>query len=295
MGRGMSEKMRKTAVMTDSNSGLTVKEAKALGVYMLPMPIYLDDVMYYENETLTREEFFARQANGAVIHTSQPVLGELLDRWNAILKEFDELVYIPMSSGLSGSCAAAMAISEKYEGRVVVVNNQRISVPLAQAVKDARKLVQEGKNALEIREYLMKTRFDSSIYITVDTLEYLKKGGRITPAAAAVGTVLNLKPVLTIQGEQLDAFAKVRGMKAAKKRMITALEDDMNRRFSSIPRGELRLEAAYTCSDEEAFQWKQMLEEHFGQACDMSPLPLSIACHTGPGALGCAFTRQYIG
>jgi len=285
----------KTAVVTDSNCGLTKADAQRLGIFLLPMPIYVDDVLYYENETITREEFFKKQTADASVHTSQPIMGDLIEMWDKVLETYDELVYIPMSSGLSGSCESAMGMARSYDGRVAVIDNQRISVPQAQSVLDALKLIDEGKSANEVREYLLATKRDSSIYITVDSLTYLKKGGRITPAAAALGTVLNLKPVLTIQGDKLDAFAKVRGMKAAKRKMIAALEDDLANRFSEIPKEELVLQAAYTCTDEEAQEWKLMLEEHFGQKCDMSPLPLSIASHTGPGAVGAAFTRKYIG
>ena len=287
--------MSKIAIVTDSNSGITQSEGKTMGITVLPMPFYINEELFWEDITLTQEEFYKKLEEDADISTSQPAPGDVMDLWDGLLKEYDEIIHIPMSSGLSSSCETAISLAAEYDGKVQVVNNQRISVTQRQSVLEAKALADNGAEGAEIKAILEKTRYESHIYIMVDTLEYLKKGGRITPAAAMVASVLNIKPVLQIQGDKLDAFAKVRGMKAAKKRMITALEDDMNRRFSSIPRGELRLEAAYTCSDEEAFQWKQMLEEHFGQACDMSPLPLSIACHTGPGALGCAFTRQYIG
>jgi len=285
--------MKRIAVMADSNCGLSKEEAMNLGVYLLPMPIYVDDVLYYENDTITREDFFKRQSEGAEIKTSQPIMGDLLEAWDNILKEYEELVYIPMSSGLSGSCASAIMMAQDYDGRVHVVDNQRISVPQTQSVKDALKLAEEGKTGAQIKAYLLETKRDSSIYITVDTLTYLKKGGRVTPTAAALGTMLNIKPVLTIQGEKLDAFTKVRGMKTAKKRMIEALEEDRRTRFADIPADKLQLQAAYTCTDEEAMEWKEQLEAHFGLSCDMSPLPLSIACHTGPGAVGTAFTRKY--
>lgn len=285
--------MKKIAVMADSNCGMRKDEAEALGCYLLPMPVYVNDILYYENATITRDEFFEYQAQGAEIKTSQPIMGDLLEAWDALLEEYEEVVYIPMSSGLSGSCASAIMAAQDYEGRVHVVDNQRISVPQAQAVKDALALAKEGKSGAQIKEYLLETKADSSIYITVDTLTYLKKGGRITPAAAAFGTVLNIKPVLTIQGDKLDAFTKVRGMKIAKKRMIEALEADRSTRFADVPADKLQLQAAYTCTEEEALEWKSQLEAHFGLTCDMSALPLSIACHTGPGAVGAAFTRRY--
>jgi len=285
--------MKRIAVMADSNCGMTKEEAQELGCYLLPMPVYVNDILYYENDTISREEFFEYQAKDAEIKTSQPIMGDLLEAWDRVLEECEELIYIPMSSGLSGSCASAIMMAEDYNGRVHVIDNQRISVPQAQSVRDALKLAEEGKSSTQIKEYLLATKKDSSIYISVDTLTYLKKGGRVTPAAAALGTVLNLKPVLTIQGDKLDAFTKVRGMKTARKRMIEALEADRDGRFKDIPQEELQLEAAYTCTEEEALEWKRQLEEHFGMECVMSPLPLSIACHTGPGAIGTAFTRKY--
>lgn len=287
--------MGKIAVMTDSNSGLTPEEAKKLGVFLVPMPFYLNDEVFYENETITRDRFFEAQARDVEIHTSQPVVGDLLDRWNAVLQDYDGLIYIPMSSGLSGSCASAVALAEDYDGKVVVVNNQRISVTQKQAVRDAVLLAKEGHSMEEIHKYLMDTKFDSTIYITVDTLKYLKKGGRVTAAGAAIGTVLNIKPVLTIQGEKLDAFAKARGMKAAKKRMIAAMDEELASRFGHILPEELKLGAAYTCDEETALEWKQTLEEHFGKPCEADPLPLSIACHTGPGAIAAGFVRVYPG
>ena len=287
--------MGKIAVMTDSNSGLTPEEAGQMGAFLVPMPFYLNDEVFYENETISRDRFFEAQAQDVEIHTSQPVVGDLLDRWNAVLKDYDGLLYIPMSSGLSGSCASAAALAEDYDGKVVVVNNQRISVTQKQAVRDAVRLAEEGHSVEEIHRYLMDTKFDSTIYITVDTLKYLKKGGRVTAAGAAIGTVLNIKPVLTIQGEKLDAFAKARGMKAAKKRMIAAMDEELADRFSDIPAEELKLGAAYTCDEETANAWKKTLEEHFGKPCEMDPLPLSIACHTGPGAIAAGFVRVYPG
>ena len=285
----------RTAIATDSNSGITQEQAEKLGIYVLPMPFMINGEMFYEGVNLTHEEFFRQMEEGADITTSQPSPGEVTDFWDKLLKEYDEILYIPMSSGLSGSCASAAALAEDYDGKVVVVNNQRISVTQKQAVRDAVRLAEEGHSMEDIHRYLMDTKFDSTIYITVDTLKYLKKGGRVTAAGAAIGTVLNIKPVLTIQGEKLDAFAKARGMKAAKKRMIAAMDEELADRFSDIPAEELKLGAAYTCDEETANAWKKTLEEHFGKPCEMDPLPLSIACHTGPGAIAAGFVRVYPG
>ena len=203
--------MGKIAVLTDSNSGITQEQAKELGVYVIPMPFFIDGQQYFEGINLTQEEFYKKLKNDADISTSQPSVGELQDEWDKLLKEYDEIVFIPMSSGLSGTCQTAAMLSDDYDGKVQVVNNQRISVTMRQSVLDAKLLVSKGYSAAQIKEVLEREKMQSSIYITLETLKYLKKGGRITPAAAAIGTVLNLKPVLQIQGEKLDAFSKTRG------------------------------------------------------------------------------------
>ena len=212
--------MEKIAIVTDSNSGITQEEGRRLGVSVLPMPFYINDVMYLEGITLTQEEFYEKLKNDEAISTSQPSPAEVCGLWDNLLKEYDEVVHIPMSSGLSASCETAMALARDYDGRVQVVDNQRISVTQRQSVLDALVLCEAGRTAAEIKEKLEEEKMESSIYITLETLKYLKKGGRITPAAAAIGTVLNLKPVLQIQGEKLDAYAKVRGKKQAKKVML---------------------------------------------------------------------------
>ncbi len=284
--------MGKIAILTDSNSGITQDVGRAMGVHVLPMPFYIDEKMYLEGITLSQEQFYERLKNDASISTSQPNPSELCSFWDNLLKEYDEVVHIPMSSGLSASCETAMGLAQNYEGRVQVVDNQRISITQRRSVLDAIELVKAGKNAAEIKEILEKEKLQSSIYITLETLKYLKKGGRITPAAAAVGTVLNLKPVLQIQGEKLDSFAKVRGKKQAKKVMLNAIRDDFDKRFSAfVEKGEMCLDAAYTGNPEEAAQWKKEIEESFpGYDVHMDPLSLSVACHIGYGALaiGCA-------
>ena len=214
--------MQKIAIVTDSNSGITQAQSKQLGVWVLPMPFYINDELFLEDITLTQEQFYDYLAQGADVKTSQPAPGDVTELWDTLLKDHDAVVHIPMSSGLSSSCQTAQILADDYDGRVQVVNNQRISVTQLQSVMDAKTMAEKGWTAAEIKEELERTKFDSDIYITVDTLKYLKKGGRLTPAAAAIGTVLNLKPVLRIKGEKLDAFSKTRGWKAAKKAMIEA-------------------------------------------------------------------------
>ena len=283
--------MGKIAIVTDSNSGITQKEGRELGITVLPMPFFIDGELFLEDITLTQEEFYEKLTNDAEITTSQPSPGDVMELCNELLRTHEEVLHIPMSSGLSSSCETAMslAMEEEYAGRVHVVNNQRISVTQRQSVLDAMQLAAIGKNAAEIKEILEENRLAASIYITVDTLKYLKKGGRITPAAAAIGTVLNLKPVLQIQGEKLDAFAKVRGWKQAKKTMLDAMEKDMLHRFQNQ---KIHLEAAYTCSEEEAIKWKEEIEDRF-PACEvyMARLSLSVACHIGPGAMAIACSK----
>ena len=279
----------KIAEATDSNSGITQDQAKQLGVHVLPMPFMIDGQMYYEGVDLTHEEFFRRMEEGADITTSQPSPGEVTDFWDKLLEEYDAVVYIPMSSGLSGSCQTAMLLAEDYEGKVYVVNNQRISVTQMQSVLDARDLIKKGYAAAQIRNILEETKFDSSIYVTVTTLKYLKKGGRITPAAAMLGTLLQIKPVLTIQGEKLDAFSKARTLKQGKTIMMTALKKDLETRFHDPEARHTWLEIAYTCSDEMAQEFKETVAEIYPDAniC-IAPLSLSIACHIGPGCLAVA-------
>lgn len=282
---GTERVMRKTAIVTDSNSGITQSRGKELGIYVLPMPFFIDGELFLEDISLTQEQFYERLGADSEISTSQPSPGDVMELWEKLLKEYDEIVHIPMSSGLSNSCETALSIAAEYDGKVQVVNNQRISVTQEQSVYDAMKLKRQGKSAREIREVLEQEKFQSSIYITVDTLKYLKKGGRVTPAAAAIGTVLNLKPVLQIQGEKLDAFAKVRGWKAAKKTMLNAIEADLTGRFADV-KDDMILGMAYTCSREEALEWKQEIQERFpGYEMLEAPLSLSVACHIGPGSM----------
>ena len=277
--------MAKVAIVTDSNSGITQKQGKELGIFVLPMPFFIDGKLFFEDITLTQEQFYEKLGADSNISTSQPSPGDVMELWEKVLKEYDEIVCIPMSSGLSTTCFTAISIVAEYKGRVQVVDNQRISVTQAQSVYDAMKLRDEGMSAAQIREILEREKMQASIYITVDTLKYLKKGGRVTPAAAAIGTVLNLKPVLQIQGEKLDAFAKARGWKSAKKTMLNAIEKDLDTRFAAV-KDEMVLGMAYTCSEEEAQEWKQEIMERFpGYDIVEGPLSLSVACHIGPGSM----------
>ena len=281
--------MARTAIATDSNSGITQSQAKELGVFVLPMPFFMRGKIQFEDIDLTQEQFYEILAEDAAVSTSQPSPGDLMDFWNKILEEYDDIVYIPMSSGLSTSCDTATVLSEDYEGKVQVVNNQRISVTQEQSALDARDLAAKGYEAAQIKEILERVKYESSIYITLTTLKYLKKGGRITPAAAALGTLLRIKPVLTIQGEKLDAFSKARTAKQARSIMLTALAKDLDERFHDKNAEHTYLEIAHTCNEEDAKELEAALKEQYpGADITMAPLSLSIACHIGPGSLAVA-------
>ena len=288
--------MSKVAIVTDSNSGITQSEAKEYGVTVMPMPFFINDQTYYEDIDLTQEDFYQKLSEDANISTSMPLVGNVTDTWDALLQEYDEIVHIPMSSGLSGSCETAIMLSQDYDGRVQVVNNQRISVTQRQSVLDAKELAEKGYSAEAIKEILEREKMESSIYIMVDTLYYLKKGGRITPAAAAIGTVLNLKPVLQIQGDKLDAYSKTRGKKQAKRVMLKAMQNDWENRFAEyVKRGEMCLQSAYTGNEEEALEFKKEIEESFpGIEIVQNPLSLSVACHIGHGAIAVACSRRVV-
>ena len=281
--------MGKIAIVTDSNSGITQDEGRELGVSVLPMPFYINDVMYLEGITLSQEAFYERLKNDETISTSQPSPAEVCGLWDNLLKEYDEVVHIPMSSGLSASCDTATMLARDYDGKVEVVNNQRISVTQRQSVLDALVLRDAGKSAAEIKAKLEEEKMESSIYITLETLKYLKKGGRITPAAAAIGTVLNLKPVLQIQGEKLDSYAKVKTLKQAKTTMLKAIRSDFEKRFSDE---EMEIDIAYTYDKAEADKFKEeILREYPNAKVYMDPLSLSVSCHIGPGALAVALSN----
>ncbi|MEQ2712019.1 DegV family protein [Anaerostipes amylophilus] len=286
--------MSRIAIVTDSNSGITQKEGKELGISVIPMPFYINDELYFEDITLTQEEFYQKLDEDADIKTSQPAPGDVLDLWEKLLEDHDEIVHIAMSSGLSSSCATAAMLADDYDGKVQVVDNQRISVTQRQSVADAMKLAEEGKSAKEIKDILEADKLDSGIFIMVDTLKYLKKGGRVTSAGAAIGTVLGIKPVLQIHGEKLDAFAKTRGVKQAKKKMIAAVRKELEERF---PDGDFAkhayLQSAYTKDKEAALKWKEELMAEFPEMeFHQDPLSLSVACHIGAGALAVAWTHK---
>lgn len=285
----------KIAVVTDSNSGITQAQAKEMGVAVLPMPFMIDGETYYEDITLTREQFYQRLKDNADIATSQPTPDSILKMWDKLLKEYDQIIHIPMSSGLSGSCSTAMMLAgeDEYEGKVFVVDNRRISVTQYQSVKDAQMLAAMGMDGTQIRKRLEETAADSVIFITVDTLKYLKKGGRITPAAAALGTLLKIKPVLIILGEKLDSFAKARTMKQAKTMMMNAIQKELDERLHDSECRNCHLAIAHTDNEEAALEFKKEVEERFPNAdVYMAPLSLSIACHIGPGSLAVTATRK---
>ena len=286
---------KKIAVVTDSNSGITQKEGKELGLFVLPMPFMIDDKEYFEDISLTQEGFYEKLEGGASVVTSQPSPDSVMKLWDDLLADYEELVYIPMSSGLSGSCQTAVMLSQEadYAGRVHVVNNQRISVTQRQSCLDALLLAEWGLTGSEIKTFLENDKFNSSIYIMLDTLVYLKKGGRITPAAAAIGSLLKLKPVLTIQGEKLDAFSKARTVSQGKQTMISAIRKDMETRFGGATPENIWLEIAYTKDLETALQFKEELLKEFPEfEIVVQPLSLSVACHIGPGSLAVACCKK---
>ena len=290
--------MSKVAIVTDSNSGITQKRGEELGIYVLPMPFFIGGELYLEDITLSQEQFYEKLGADSEISTSQPSPGDVMDLWDKLLEDYDEIVCIPMSSGLSSTCETALSLAQDYDEKVQVVNNQRISVTQEQSVYDAIKLRDEGKSAAEIRQVLEKEKMQASIYITVDTLKYLKKGGRITPAAAAIGTVLNLKPVLQIQGEKLDAFTIARTKKQGVSKMIAAMETDIKERFGGLDNMDnIHIEVAHTANEEAAAEFVEELREHFRVRDEIvcNPLSLSVSCHIGPGGMGigCAVAPDY--
>lgn len=282
--------MNKIAIVTDSNSGISQEKAKEMGIYVLPMPFLIDGKEYLDGVDLFPKEFYEHLEKNADVSTSQPSPESVMKLWDDLLKEYDEIVHIPMSSGLSGSCQTAKMLAEDYDGRVEVVNNQRISITLVHSILDAQNLIKAGKCAAEIREILEAEGLQSSIYITVTTLKYLKKGGRITPAAAALGTMLRLKPVLQIQGEKLDAFAKVRTMSAAKRVMLDAIRNDLENRFAGC---KMEIAVAHTNNEAAALEFKKEIEEEFQGYPEIfvNELSLSVACHIGDGSLAVACSK----
>ena len=287
----------KIAIATDTNSGITAMEGEKLGVFVLAMPVNLEETIHYEGIDITSEQLYDAMRQHRDVSTSQPSPGQLMELWDGILaKGYDEIVYIPMSSGLSGSCQSAALFAQDYDGRVQVVDNHRISVTQKESVISALRLVEQGYDAGQIRDFLEKHAYDASIYITVDSMEYLKKGGRVTPAAATLATVLNLKPVLTIQGDKLDAFAKVRGMKLAESKMIEAIHQDRAERFKDVPESRLLIETAGTLENEElAESWRQQVQAEFPFAkVSYANLPCSIACHVGMNSVAAVIMTEEV-
>lgn len=284
----------KIAIATDSNSGITQAQAKELGVYVLPMPFVIDGMEYLDGVTLDQEMFYQKLGEDAEVSTSQPSPESVMGFWDEILKDHDAVVYIPMSSGLSGSCQTAKMLSEEYDGKVFVADNHRISITQRQSVLDALKMAEQGMTVEAICEKLEETGSDSTIYIMVDTLKYLKKGGRLTPAVAAIGTLLRIKPILTIQGEKLDSYAKARTLKQSKSAMIAAIQNDLAVRFGDTDGSKCEIQVAHSFNEEEAVLFRQELEEVFPKAENIiiAPLSLSVACHIGPGSLAAAATKK---
>lgn len=283
----------KVAVVTDSNSGITQEEAKLLGITVIPMPFLIDGEEYFEDISLSQSEFYEKLLKGADVSTSQPSISNIVEIWNDLLKNYDEIVHIPMSSSLSASCETATNFAKEFNGKVVVVDNKRISVTMKQSVYDAIKLANQGKSASEIKDFLMKTAMNSSIYIMLSTLKYLKKGGRITPAAAAIGTLLKIKPVLQIQGEKLDKFCQVLTEAQGRKKMIDQIIKDIETRFSSqLENGTLKLQMAYTLDIDKCIKFREEAEEalkKYNLKVDiLDPLSLSVSCHIGNGAIAIA-------
>lgn len=273
------------AIVTDTNSGMTLEQAKNLGVTIIPMPFYINGELYFEGVNLDADGFYKHLADNSEVNTSQPAPGDVMRIWDELLKEKEEIIYIPMSSSLSGSCQTAEVLSQDYDNKVHVVDNRRISVTQLQSVKDAVNLAKKGMSGEEIKKILEDRQYQSSIYVTPDDLDYLKKGGRITPAVASVAKVLNIKPVLEIQGKKLDVFKKVRGMKQARRIMKQAIRNDLENRFSDID--TMKIYAAYTSNIELGKLWKSELEEEFpGYEIELYPLSLSVSCHIGPESLG---------
>ena len=286
--------MAKVGIVTDNSCGLTAEEIQKFGIKMTYIPFLIDGEEYSEDKNLTRELFYEKLNSSASLSTSQPNQEIVKNTWNEALKEYDEIVYIPLSSGLSSSCQTAEFLSSEYNGKVQVVNNKRVSVTLKLAVLEAVELAKAGKSAYEIKQHLENTSSNSSIYIMVPTLKYLKKGGRITATAAAIGSLLSIKPVLQIQGDKLDAYAKVLTIKQAKSKMINAIKKDIETRFNKLqPNQKLVISLAHTSTTmDDINEFENEVKQEFNNYPIMfkDPLPLAIACHIGTGALGITCT-----
>lgn len=280
----------RTAVMTDSNSGIKPEEGEKIGIYSLSMPVIIDGNVYFEGKDIDEKTFYADMVSGKDVTSSQPSPGDVMDAWDKLLSRgYDEVVYIPMSSGLSTSCHAAMQLAEDYDGKVQVVDDHRISVTMRQSVYDAKWMADNGASAKEIKEVLEKNAYNSVIFLVADDLKYLKKGGRITPAAATLATVLNIKPILTTTGEKFDAIEKVRGMKKSVAKILDYTEEFVDKMLKEYDISKIRIGAAGTFTSKEAAnEWYEQVKQRFGNVKDIyyDPLSFSICCHTGPDAVG---------
>lgn len=287
----------KIAITTDSNSGITVQEAEKLGVFLLPMPVIIDEETYLEGLNIHTEQLFAAMELERGVSSSQPAPGSILQLWNSIFEQgYDAIVYIPMTSGLSGSCQNAAMLAEDFEGRVYVVDNHRISVTQRGSVLEAKHMADAGYPPEEIKAYLEASAFQASIYLTIADLKYLQRGGRLSSSAALLGTLLNIKPILSIQGYQIDVFSKVRGLKACEKKMIEAVQNDISTRFADVPMEKLRIEAGGTQrNQEDRDHWQSTVQAAFpGAAVEYVTLPCSIASHVGPDCMAMAvFANEY--
>ncbi len=282
----------KTAIVTDSNAGISQAKAEKYGIYVLPMPFYVDGELYFEDRTMTHEEFYVRQQAGSKIYSSQPAPADVMELWDQVLAENDELLYIPMSSGLSGSCATAQAMAQDYDGKVLVADIGRVTVTQKAAVLEARKRALAGESAAQILKELVYAKKDCIIYLTVEDLKYLKQGGRISASSAAIGSLLNIKPILCLEDEKVEAVGKVRGEKLARKKIIQYLEESLQNKFHTDDLDQFYLAAAASMSEEDARAWKAQLEDRFGVRCSMSPIPLSLGCHLGHGTYGAALIKR---
>lgn len=283
---------QKIAIVTDSNSGISQAKAEKYGVYVLPMKFNIDGEDYTEGISISHNEFYEKQQASSKIFTSQPSPADVMDIWDKALEENDAVVHIPMASGLSSSCSTATMLASDYDGKVVVIDNQRVSVSLKQAVLDAMALIKEGKDVTAIRNTLTLTKNDASIYMMVDDLKYLKAGGRISATTAAVGSMLHIKPILSVNGGSIESYDKVRGVKAAKKAILKALENDMVNKFHSEDINDYHLYTAAALRRDEAIAWNDEVQEHFGKHCQIEAIPLSIATHVGIGTFGACLCKK---
>lgn len=283
--------MMKTAIVTDTNSGISNQEAEKEGIFLIPMPVIIQETSYLEKIDIQTEQLYEAMERGEHISTSQPSPEAIMKLWDSIFEQgYDALVYIPMTSGLSGSCQTAQMLADDYEEKVFVADNHRISVTQRASVLAAKRMADAGKSAAEIKKILEEHAFDASIYLTVESLKYLQRGGRLSASAAMLGTILNIKPILSIQGEQIEAFAKVRGSKKCEHKMLEAIQHDIEHRFSDVPPEKIEIQIAGTLQkSEDIARWKTIIQETFPlNSIEYFPLPCSIAAHVGPGCFGIA-------